>query len=44
MVALPPDMIISSTFNVVNLYDYHPPNELDSGNLGRVLFKWGRLM
>ena len=44
MVALPLNISISSTFNVANLYDYHPPDELDNGNSGRVLFKWGRLM
>ena len=26
IVALPPNMNISSTFNVVDLYEYHPPN------------------
>ena len=41
VVALPPDMNISSTFNVANLYDYHPPNEPDSGNLGSSSFQVG---
>ena len=41
MVALPPDMNISSTFNVADLYDYHPPDEPDSGNLGSSSFQVG---
>ena len=41
MVALPPDMNISSTFNVADLYDYHPPDELDSGNSGSSSFQVG---
>ena len=41
MVALPPDMNISSTFNVVDLYDYHPPNEPDRGNSGSSSFQVG---
>ena len=41
MVAFPPDMSISSTFNVADLYDYHPPDELDSGNSGSSSFQMG---
>ena len=41
MVALPPDMSISSTFNVTDLYDYHPPDEPDSGNSGSSSFQVG---
>ena len=32
VIALPLDMNISSTFNVTDFYDYHPPDKLDSGN------------
>ena len=41
MVALPPDMNISSTFNVADLYDYHPSDELDRGNSGSSSFQVG---
>ena len=41
MVALPQDMNISSIFNVADLYDYHPPNEPDSGNSGSSSFQVG---
>ena len=36
VVALPPNMSISSTFNVANFYDYHPPNKCHQ-NLGEFL-------
>ena len=39
VVALPPDMNISSTFNVTDLYDYHPPDEPESGNSGLSSFQ-----
>ena len=41
VVALPPNMSISSTFNVVDLYDYHPPDEPNSGNSGSSSFQVG---
>ena len=41
VVALPPDMNISSTFYVSDLYDYHPPDEPDSGNSGSSSFQVG---
>ena len=44
VVALHPDMNISSTFNVANLYKYHSRDALDSGTQGQVLFKQGRLI
>ena len=39
LVALLPDMNISSTTNVANLYDYHPPDEPNSGNSRLCVFQ-----
>ena len=41
VIALPIDMKISSTFNVVDLYDYHPPNVPYNGNSGLSSFQVG---
>ena len=42
VVALPLDMSISSTFNVAELYDYHPPDAPDSGNSALSSFQVGK--
>ena len=42
VITLPLDMSISSTFNVAFLYDYHPLDELDSGNSGSSFFQVGQ--
>ena len=42
VITLPLDMSISSTFNVAYLYDYHPLDELDSGNSGSSFFQVGQ--
>ena len=41
VVALPPDMNISSTFNVVDMYEYHPSDAPNSGNLRSNSFQVG---
>ena len=41
VVELPPDMGISSTFNVANLYEYYPQDELNSGNSRSSYFQVG---
>ena len=39
VLALPPDISISSTFIVADLYDYHPLDEPDSGNSRSISFQ-----
>ena len=41
VVALPLDLNISSIFNVADLYNYHLPKELDSGNSRSSFFQVG---
>ena len=41
MVALPLDISISFTFNVADLYDYHPLDEPDSWNSRTSSFQVG---
>ena len=43
VVALPPNMNISSTFNVADLYKYHSRDALDSGNSGSSSFQVGEI-
>ena len=43
MVALPLDMSISYTFNVVDLYDYHSLGVSDSGNSWSSSFQVGEI-
>ena len=41
VVALPADISISSIFNVADLYEYYPLDDVDSGNSGSSSFQVG---
>ena len=44
VVDLPPSMGISSTFNVVDLHEFHNYKSIYPDDKGLVLWKWKRLM
>jgi len=43
VVAFPPDIKISFTFNIADLYDYYPPDETYNGNSRSSSFQVGEI-